>query len=31
VIQQTFPLADAAKAQEMIDGDHIGKVVLTVV
>ncbi len=29
VIQQTFPLAQAAKAQEMLDGDHIGKVVLT--
>ena len=29
VIQQTFPLAQAAAAQDMIDGDHIGKVVLT--
>lgn len=30
VIQQTFPLAEAAAAQDMIDGDHIGKVVLTI-
>ena len=29
VIQQTFPLAQAAAAQDMIDGDHTGKVVLT--
>jgi NADPH:quinone reductase len=29
VIQRIFPMAEAAKAQEMIDGDHIGKVVLT--
>jgi NADPH:quinone reductase-like Zn-dependent oxidoreductase len=27
----TFPLAQAAEAQNAIDGDHIGKVVLTLV
>jgi NADPH2:quinone reductase len=30
VVDQTFPLADAAKAHALLDGDHVGKVVLTV-
>ena len=31
VIHATFPLAQAAEAQNAIDDDHIGKVVLTLV
>ena len=31
VMHATFPLAQAAEAQNAIDGDHIGKVVLTLV
>jgi len=30
VIDHTFPLADAAKAHALMDGPHLGKVVLTV-
>jgi NADPH2:quinone reductase len=30
IIDQTFPLADAAKAHALMDGAHLGKVVLTV-
>ena len=30
VIDATFPLAEAAKAHERIDADHVGKIVLTV-
>jgi putative PIG3 family NAD(P)H quinone oxidoreductase len=29
-IEATFPLAEAGKAQAMLDGSHVGKVVLTV-
>jgi NADPH2:quinone reductase len=30
VIEATFPLSEAGKAQAMLDGPHFGKVVLTV-
>ena len=30
IMDMTFPLADAAKAHARIEGDHIGKIVLTV-
>jgi NADPH:quinone reductase-like Zn-dependent oxidoreductase len=30
IIDHTFPLADAAKAHALLDGAHLGKVVLTV-
>ena len=29
VVDRTFPLAEAAKAHALLDGDHLGKVVLT--
>ncbi len=29
VVDRTFPLADAAKAHALLDGDHVGKLVLT--
>jgi NADPH:quinone reductase len=29
IIDHTFPLADAAKAHALLDGEHLGKVVLT--